>query len=171
MNRLIYPTVFGLVLLMQPVFGQHVNRLFWDGSDWNRVTKLVDFNPHLEYTVKSAYVNGVLDGRLYYYLKTWAAESGLADSLYGETVDYLTTREVVRSLDEFYKDPANNYLPVPSAIVIANMYARQVPVRVIDNYIKQSRYWINELQIQLELEGNAELLREKQERREPTRLP
>lgn len=170
MNRLL--TLLGLFLLaVQPAMGQHVNRLFWDGSDWNRIPKMVDFQPHLEFTVKSAYVNGVLDGRLYYYLKTWAAKSILADSLYGETVDYLTTREAVRSLDEFYQDPANSYIPVPSAIVIANMYARQIPIPVINEYIRQSRFWINELQIQLELEGNAKLLREKQSAREPDRLP
>ncbi len=163
--------ILAVVLWIQPIVGQHVNRLFWDGGDWNRVSKLVDYNPELETIVKSAYINGVLDGRLYYYLKTWAAQSVLADSLYGETVDYLTTRELVRSLDEFYTDPFNSYLPVPTAIVVANMYARRVPLPLIDEFVKQSRHWINELQYQLQLEGNAELLKQKQERMDPTRFP
>ena len=161
-----------LVLLFAGLLiGQHVNRLFWDGSDWNRVAKTVNFNPDLEATMKSAYVNGVLDGRLFYYLKTWSAQSTFADSLYGETVDYLTTREMVRSLDEFYKDPANSYLPVPTAIIVANMYARQMSMNVIDEYIKQSRHWINDLQYQLQLEGNAEILKQKQDRMESHKLP
>ncbi len=161
-----------LVLLFAGLLiGQHVNRLFWDGSDWNRIAKTVNFNPDLEAKMKSAYVNGVLDGRLFYYLKTWSAQSTFADSLYGETVDYLTTREMVRSLDEFYKDPANSYLPVPTAIIVANMYARQMSMNVIDEYIKQSRHWINDLQYQLQLEGNAEILKQKQDRMESHKLP
>jgi len=161
-----------LVLLFAGLLiGQHVNRLFWDGSDWNRIAKTVNFNPDLEAKMKSAYVNGVLDGRLFYYLKTWSAQSTFADSLYGETVDYLTTREMVRSLDEFYKDPANSYLPVPTAIIVANMYARQMSMNVIDEYIKQSRHWINDLQYQLQLEGNAEILKQKQDRMDSHKLP
>jgi len=46
------------------------NKLFWDGLDWNRITKSVDYNNEQTFKIKRAYLNGVLDGRLNYYLKT-----------------------------------------------------------------------------------------------------
>ena len=49
------------------LFGQNQNRLFWDGRDWKRVDQLVDQNPDYSHKMKAAYVNGVLDGRLFYY--------------------------------------------------------------------------------------------------------
>ncbi|RMF07712.1 MAG: hypothetical protein D6762_07030 [Candidatus Neomarinimicrobiota bacterium] len=159
-------------LCLGALSGQQVNRLFWDGSDWERIPKLVEFSPEAEYLVKAAYLNGVLDGRLFYYLKTWAARSAFADSLYEESVDYLSTRELVRELDHFYEDPANRYLPVPTAILVANMIARQYPPETVDTFIRQSRRWINELQYQLELEGNAELLKQIREKNAPpVKLP
>ena len=50
--------------------GQQQNRLFWDGGDWKRVKQLADGNLEIEYRIKAAYVNGALDGRLFFYLKT-----------------------------------------------------------------------------------------------------
>lgn len=168
--RLFKPQIIFLFLLIglvsaqtagpHPSQGQE-NRLFWDGGDWKRVGKLVDYNPKLEYTVKAAYVNGVLDGRLFYYLKTWAKQEGFADSLYAETVDYLDTRELVHSLDNFYEDPTQRFVPVPSAIIIANMQAERLPLKYIDEYTKQSKFWINELMYRMEIEGSADLLNEK----------
>ena len=73
--------------------------------------------------MKTAYLHGALDGRLYGYLKTWAKDQGLADDVFGETVDYLSNRELIKNIDYFYQDPLNSYIPVPAAILIANMYA------------------------------------------------
>ncbi|NQU28760.1 MAG: hypothetical protein HQ528_10760 [Candidatus Marinimicrobia bacterium] len=126
------------------------NRIFWDGGDWKRVTTLVDHNHDLAYQIKAAYINGVLDGRLFYYLKTWAVEQSLADSLYSETVDYLTTRELVTAIDNFYSNPLNGYVPLPSAIIIATMYGEQVSLETIDQYIRQTKFWINELMLKME---------------------
>ena len=55
------------------LFTQQENRLFWDGGDWRRVDQLGNHNPEMVYRIKAAYLNGVLDGRLYYYLKAWEA--------------------------------------------------------------------------------------------------
>jgi hypothetical protein len=145
-------------------WAQQQNRLFWDGGDWKRVAQLADHNPELTYRIKAAYVNGILDGRLYYYLKTWGVQPALADSLYRETVDYLSTRELVRSLDNFYQDPLNVYIPVPSAIIVANMYAERVPLKIIDSYVQQTKFWINDLMLRLEEEGYDRLLRDKLEK-------
>ena len=81
------------------------NKLFWDGLDWNRITKSVDYNNEQTFKIKRAYLNGVLDGRLNYYLKTWSNDKELADEVFKETVDYLTIRELIKNLDYFYQDP------------------------------------------------------------------
>ena len=47
------------------------NKLFWDGLDWNRITKSVDYNNEQTFKIKRADLNGALDGRLNYYLKTY----------------------------------------------------------------------------------------------------
>ena len=95
-----------------------MDRLFWNGSDWRRIEKTANYDPELTYMMKVGYVNGVLDGRLFYYLKAWTMEQAFADSLYAETVDYLSPRELVKVLDNFYADPINGYIPLPSAIII-----------------------------------------------------
>ena len=76
------------------LFGQNQNRLFWDGRDWKRVDQLVDHNPDYSHKMKAAYVNGVLDGRLFYYFKIWAEQSEFADSIFTETTDYLSSNDV-----------------------------------------------------------------------------
>ncbi len=137
------------------------NRLFWDGRDWNRVVKTVDYSPENTFRVKKAYLDGALDGRLYGYLKTWAEDRGIADEVFGETVDYLSTRELIKSLDNFYKDPINSYIPVPSGIIIANMYAERIPVQLIEQYITFTRQWINELMLDLDTLNYSKLLEDK----------
>ena len=137
------------------------NRLFWDGRDWNRVVKTVDYSPENTFRVKKAYLDGALDGRLYGYLKTWVEDRGIADEVFGETVDYLSTRELIKSLDNFYKDPINSYIPVPSAIIIANMYAERIPVQLIEQYITFTRQWINELMLDLDTLNYSKLLEDK----------
>ena len=79
------------------------NKLFWDGRDWNRVSKTVGYDEILIFKLKSAYLHGSLDGRLYYYLKTWNKDQGLADGVFNETVDYLSIRELIKNIDHFYE--------------------------------------------------------------------
>ena len=81
-------------------------------------------------------MNGVLDGRLYGYLKTWSNNPTLANETFGESVDYLSVREVIKNLNYFYEDPLNSYIPIPSAIIIANLYGQRVPINVIENISK-----------------------------------
>ena len=146
------------ILILIPLFGQQQNRLFWDGGDWKRVNQLAEGNLEMEYRIKAAYVNGVLDGRLFFYLKTWSVEQGLADSIYAETIDYLSPRELVRSLNNFYADPLMVYVPVPSAMIVANMYAERIPLKIIDAYVQQTKFWINDLHLRMEEHSPAELL-------------
>jgi hypothetical protein len=153
-----------LVLIRMPLFGQQQNRLFWDGGDWKRVNQLAEGSQVMEYRIKAAYINGVLDGRLFYYLKTWSVEQGLADSIYAETIDYLSPRELVRSINNFYADPLMVYVPVASAMIIANMYGERIPLKIIDAYVQQTKFWINDLLLRLDEHSPAELLEEKHEK-------
>ena len=75
------------ILVTSICFSQE-NRLFYDGRDWNDIRKKSNFIDEVEYKIKSSYVNGVLDGRLYGYLKTWSANPTLANEVFGEHIDY-----------------------------------------------------------------------------------
>ena len=140
------------------------NKLLWDGTDWEQVVKRVEGNPEMTYRIKSAYLTGILDGRLYYYLKAWGEKQAFADSLYGDRVDYLTPRETVRQLDRFYEDPLMDFVPVVSAMIIVHMQAEQIPKKVIDQYVAQTKYWINQLTLDMQSRGMHELLKEKQKK-------
>ena len=137
------------------------NKLFWDGRDWNRVKKIADYNTNYEFIIKKAYLEGALDGRLFSYLKTWENDKDIADNVFSETVDYLTIRELIKNIDYFYNDPMNSYIPIPSAILIANMYAKRMNMENIDLYIKSTREWINELTLELDTLNYSKLLKQK----------
>ena len=148
------------VLFFDEVFPKD-NKLFWDGRDWNRVKKLAYHNTNYEFIIKKAYLEGALDGRLFSYLKTWENDNDIADNVFSETVDYLTIRELIKNIDYFYNDPMNSYIPIPSAILIANMYAKRMNMENIDNYIKSTRKWINELTLELDTLNYSKLLEQK----------
>ena len=148
------------VLFFDEVFPKD-NKLFWDGRDWNRVKKIADYNTNYEFIIKKAYLEGALDGRLFSYLKTWENDKDIADNVFSETVDYLTIRELIKNIDYFYNDPVNSYIPIPSAILVANMYAKRTNMDNIDLYIKSTREWINELTLELDTLNYSKLLEQK----------
>ena len=137
------------------------NKLFWDGRDWNQIIKNSNYDVNISFKIKTSYITGVLDGRLYSYLKTWNQNQNLADQVFSETVDYLSNRELIRNIDNFYEDPLNSYIPLPSAILIANMYAERIPKKNIDMYIESTRRWINDLILDLDTLNYSKLLEEK----------
>jgi len=137
------------------------NQLFWDGHDWNRISKKSKNDPSNTFRIKTAYLHGALDGRLHSYLKVWVKDQFLADDVFGETVDYLSNRELIKNIDFFYQDRLNLYIPVPSAIIIANMYAERVPVELIDQYIDQTRRWINNLTLDMDTLNYSKLINDK----------
>ena len=153
--------VYIIIILITSLCLSQENRLFYDGSKWNDIKKKSNFIDEVEYRIKSSYVNGVLDGRLYGYLKTWSENPTLANEVFGEQVDYLTVRETIKSLDYFYEDPLNNYIPVPSAIIIANLYGKRVPINIIEKYIKDSRDWVNTLTLELDTLNYSKLIEDK----------
>ena len=50
------------------LFAQRENRIFWDGSNWNRISTKLGKESQSVYQIKASHLNGLLDGRLYYYL-------------------------------------------------------------------------------------------------------
>tara|TARA_Y100000748_G_scaffold303180_1_gene307536 strand:- start:350 stop:883 length:534 start_codon:yes stop_codon:yes gene_type:complete len=137
------------------------NKFFWDGNDWNKISKSVQYDHSLTYKVKSAYLLGVLDGRLFSYLNVWNIDQKTADKTFSETVDYLTIKELIKNIDYFYQDALNLYIPIPSAILIANMYAERVPIQNIELYIESTRKWINDLVLDLDTLNYTKILEEK----------
>ena len=156
-----YKTLLFLIALYFNEVFPNDNKLFWDGRDWNRVKKIADYNTNYEFIIKKAYLEGALDGRLFSYLKTWENNQNIADDVFSETVDYLSIRELIKNIDHFYNDPMNNYIPIPSAIIIANMYAKRMNMDNIDFYIKSTRKWINELTLDLDTLNYSKLLEKK----------
>ena len=140
------------------------NKLLWDGTDWANISKTVNSNPELTSKIKSSYLNGILDGRLYYYLKAWGEKQSFADSLYGDRIDYMTRRETIRQLDRFYENPLMSYVPVVSAMIIIHMQTEQISKKVVNLYIDQTKYWINQITLDMQSRGMHNILKDKQNR-------
>ena len=143
------------------------NKLLWDGTDWANISKTVNSNPELTSKIKSSYLNGILDGRLYYYLKAWGEKQSFADSLYGDRIDYMTRRETIRQLDRFYENPLMSYVPVVSAMIIVHMQTEQISKKVVNLYIDQTKYWINQITLDMQSRGMHNILKDKQNRSSP----
>ncbi|MBI04441.1 MAG: hypothetical protein CMI96_01325 [Pelagibacteraceae bacterium] len=156
MCRKISLIVFCVLLLN----GQE-NRIFWDGREWNKIRKNANYDNSIEHKIKSTYINGVLDGRLYGYLRTWSKNATLANEVFGESVDYLSVREIINNLNYFYEDPLNSYIPIPTAIIIANLYGQRVPIDIIEKYTQDSRDWVNTLVLELDTLDYSRLIEEK----------
>jgi len=137
---------FAFVLLC----GQRQNRIFWDGSDWNRVVIQMNQESELIYRVKAAHINGLLDGRLYYYLKAWEVEPVLAEDAYADPLDLLRHKELIEALDKFYSDQKHNTIPVISAIIIANMRIGGISESVVYRYIEETRFWANSMKTDID---------------------
>lgn len=154
-------------ILTISLFGQITekqNKLLWDGTDWDNIQNQANQSIEMTHRIKSSYLSGLLDGRLYYYLKAWGQQQTFADSLYDDKLDYMTRRETIRQLDRFYKDPLMDYVPVISAVIIVHMQAEQVPKRIIDSYVDETKRWINQLTLDMESRGMHKILKEKQEK-------
>ena len=71
------------------LFAQRENRIFWDGSNWNRIATRLGAESESVYRIKAAHLNGLLDGRLYYYLKAWEVEPLLAEDTYNMSLIHI----------------------------------------------------------------------------------
>ena len=145
-SRLLIVVGFAVVLLC----GQRQNRVFWDGSDWNRISIQMNQETESIYRVKVAHINGLLDGRFYFYLKAWEVEPVLAEDAYDDPLDLLRHKELIKALDNFYSDPKHNTIPVISAIIIANMRIGGITEPVVYKYIEETRFWANSMKADID---------------------
>ena len=145
-SRLLIVVGFAFVLLL----GQRQNRVFWDGSDWNRIAIQMNQESESIYRVKAAHINGLLDGRFYFYLKAWEVEPVLAEGAYDDPLDLLLHKELIKALDKFYADPKHNTIPVISAIIIANMRVGGINEPVVYRYIEETRFWANSMKADID---------------------
>ena len=143
MKQILSIIILSSLLICQVIEKQ--NKLLWDGSDWEEISKRAYGNSESVYRIKSAYLNGVLDGRLYYYLKAWEVEPVLAEGTYDDPLDLLQHKELIKVLDKFYTDPKHYTIPVISAVIIANMRIGGIPEPVVYKYIEETRFWINSM--------------------------
>ena len=156
-------TLFLLALSLHFGLWAQSHKLFWDGNDWLKISEKTAGFPEYTFFVKSAYLNGLQDGRLYDYYKLWPADSVLVtEHLKPELEDYLSTAELVRVLDNYYKEPLNRYIPIASAILIVNMTAQGQSASVVDEYARRSKDWINSLMLEIQNEDQYKMMREKQ---------
>ena len=127
------------------LFAQRENRIFWDGSNWNRISTKLGKESQSVYQIKASHLNGLLDGRLYYYLKAWEVEPLLAEGTYNDPLDLLRYKELIGALDNFYSDPKHNSIPVISAVIVENMRIGGISEKAIYRYIEETRFWVNNI--------------------------
>lgn len=159
--------LFLVVPLLLAGLSPQEHKLFWDGHDWLRLSENTAGYPEYAYLTKSAYLNGLQDGRLYDYYKLWPADSVLVtDVLKPELEDYLSTAELIRVLDSFYEERLNRYIPIASAVLIVNMTAQGQRQSVVDEYTLKSKEWINSLMLEIQNQDRYKMMREKQRAKE-----
>ncbi len=134
-----------LVLLPAAILTAQSPKLFWDGYSWQEMDRITREYPEYRMPLKRAYVQGVLNGKLYDYLQVWVADSALAEAVFQDYLSRFTLDEIIRGTDTFYRDPANLYLPVISALMITSLRAMGFPDSVVMDYTQACRDWVNRL--------------------------
>ena len=138
----------GLILLLI-MFGFRLQaqerKLFWDGYDWLKIDQICREYPEYKYWVKSAYLSGIFDVKLYYRLKFRDAASVCSDSVFNDLLEPDNMRSLIAGLDAFYEDNTIRYLPIPVALIATIMVQQNFPREEVDAYLWQSRDWINQL--------------------------
>lgn len=136
---------FGLILLWVGTIQAQERKLFWDGYDWRKVDQICQEYPEYKYWIKSAYLSGLFDSKLFYQLKFRDVDLAGADSVFRDLLVPDNLRSLIAGLDHFYEDNTIRYIPIPSALIATLMMQQHYPQAEIDRYLWQARDWINEL--------------------------
>jgi hypothetical protein len=56
---------------------------------------------------------------------------------------------LIEGLNAFYRDETRKYVPIPSALIAIRMLQLNYPEKEVDQFIRESKKWINELTKQL----------------------
>ncbi len=134
-----------LLFLCSALLAQE-RKIFWDGNDWLAIDKISAQNPELNFWIKSAYLSGLFDGKLFYKIKAFQISPTLSDSVFNDLVTPAPSKRLIAGIDMLYRDPANRYLPLPNALIATLMFQEEFSPAEIQNYINNSKKWINTLQ-------------------------
>ncbi len=123
------------------------DKIFADGYDWQRISKITREYPEYNRPLKQQYVRGILDSRLYFYLQVRAENLESANTVYLDYLGQLAPAELARGLDAFYNDPAILYLPIISSMNIVSLKAAGLPDSLVQAYTEASKHWYNSITI------------------------
>jgi len=141
-----------IVLLMMILAGISLSqekKLFWDGYDWHKIAKITAERPEYAFWIKSAYLNGLYDSKSYYRLNFAGTPCAACDSLFNDWLQPTNNRRMIAGLDMFYEDVSHRYLPIPLAAMATVMIQLGRSKSEIDQFVKKSKQWINELTIEV----------------------
>jgi len=139
-------TVIGLIMMLALVqLKAQERKLFWDGYDWQKIDYVTREYPEYRYWIKSAYLSGLFDAKLFYRVKAMNITKSCPDSVFTDLIEPTEMRSLITGLDSFYQDNTIKYLPLPSALIATIMIQKNRPPDEINRYIRDSQKWINEL--------------------------
>ena len=124
-------------------------KLFWDGYDWAAVDKITREYPEYNVWIKSAYLSGLFDGKMFYKLKAMPLNNSVIDTLFTDLIEPSSVRSLIGGLDMFYQDISSEYIPIPLALIATIMIQNDYPKSEVDKFIFESKKWINEITISI----------------------
>jgi hypothetical protein len=138
--------IIGLILMLMLVqLKAQERKLFWDGYDWQKIDYVTREYPEYRYWIKSAYLSGLFDAKLFYQVKAMNFAKSCPDSVFTDLIEPAEMRSLITGLDSFYQDNTLKYLPLPSALIATIMIQLNCPTDEVNKYIRDSQKWINEL--------------------------
>lgn len=135
-----------MVLILIGISIAQDRKLFWDGTDWLAIERIAAAKPELIHWIKSAYLSGLFDAKLFYQLKAHPLSATLTDSIFADLLQPAPAKSLIAAIDMIYRDPANSYLPIPNAVIAAGMFQRNYSRAEIEDYLARSKKWINAMQ-------------------------
>lgn len=117
MKRII---ILSFVLLSFIQIRAQERKLFWDGYDWRKIDHICREYPEYKYWVKSAYLSGLFDSKLFYRMKLKSITRACSDSVFSDYLEPDEMRSLIAGLDAFYDD---NTIRLSADILCANCHS------------------------------------------------
>ena len=114
-------------------------KILWDGYDWAAVDKITREYPEYNVWIKSAYLSGLFDGKMFYKLKAMPLHNSVIDTLFTDLIEPSSVRSLIEGLDMFYQDISNEYIPIPLALIATIMIQNDCSKSEVDKFIHASR--------------------------------
>lgn len=105
--------------------------------------------PEYNVWIKSAYLSGLFDGKMFYKLKAMPMNNSVIDTLFTDLIEPSSVRSLIGGLDMFYQDISSEYIPIPLALIATIMIQNDYSKSEVDKFILESKKWINEITISI----------------------